>query len=165
MKFVLGLDPGATGGICAISSDRSVAELISSSDLEHETCEAIRRLVAKYDIQTAIVERVASFPGQGATSTFTFGRRYGLIRGVLLALSVPLRDVAPQTWQKVLGLSIDKSSNAGLTEDEKKKKRTGRRKEQKSKNYAYACSMFPTLDITKETADGVLLAEYGLRII
>lgn len=48
----------------------------------------------------ALVERVASRPGQGVAGVYAFGRGVGVIEGVLQALDIPIHYVAPQTWKR-----------------------------------------------------------------
>ena len=162
---ILGIDPGSTGGICQLSEDRSFYHLCKASPIDADTVRTIKEMVTANPTRLAVVERVASFPGQGVASTFTFGKRYGVILGALMALGVPVVDVPPQTWNKALGLSQPKGFGLTVTAVEKKKRLAARRKEQKSRNYAMARNLFPHLAITLETADGVLLAEYGLRTL
>jgi len=67
---------------------------------------AARLTVMRPDM--AIIERVASMPGQGVSSTFKFGCAFGIIQGVVAALQIPTHFVAPGKWKKHFGLSSDK---------------------------------------------------------
>lgn len=164
MSTILGIDPGSTGGIAVVDSHHAkLYELVKCGSIEVDTVSKLADLIDKYKPSSAVIERVAAFPGQGASSTFTFGVRYGLLRGVLMTLKVPLTDVPPQTWQKVLGLSQPKSSSKDLDEKEKKSRRAARRKKQKELAYQLACQLYHDSRISLEMADGVLLAEYGKR--
>jgi crossover junction endodeoxyribonuclease RuvC len=62
----------------------------------------------------AIVERVASRPGQGVCSVFKFGASYGCMRGVLAAREIQTYLVTPQTWKKHFRLDSDKEKSRGL---------------------------------------------------
>jgi crossover junction endodeoxyribonuclease RuvC len=62
----------------------------------------------------AIVERVASRPGQGVSSVFKFGASYGAVIGVLAALEVRTILVTPQTWKKHFRLDSDKEKSRAL---------------------------------------------------
>lgn len=165
MTYVMGIDPGATGGIAFVSDSREFAEVFEGGSVDADVVDRIRSFVAKSMPRICVVERVASFPGQGSSSTFTFGKRYGVIRGALLAMGVPFIDVPAQTWQKELGLTIAPSPVKGESEKDKKSRLAKRRKDQKCRGYELARNLFPTADITKEIADGILLAEYGIRAI
>ncbi|MFZ2109605.1 MAG: hypothetical protein WAV18_30225 [Roseiarcus sp.] len=56
----------------------------------------------------AIVELVASRPGQGVASVFKFGCGFGMVPGVIAARSVPLHLVTPAKWKRHFGLDSDK---------------------------------------------------------
>lgn len=164
MSF-LGIDPGSTGGIAIVYHDRT-GKLYKSSAIDAEVVDIIREIQKVDNPSMAIIERVASFPGQGISSTFTFGKRFGVIRGALLALRIPMIDVPPQTWQKTLGLTQPKGGSQEEDPKEKKKRLADRRKKQKRLAYELARQLYPSMDsITIETADGLLLAEYGLRTL
>jgi crossover junction endodeoxyribonuclease RuvC len=62
-----------------------------------------------YQPDCAWIERVHALPRQGVTSSFSFGLSYGLARGVLAALQVPVSLVTPQEWKKSFRLGPDKN--------------------------------------------------------
>jgi hypothetical protein len=62
----------------------------------------------------AIVERVASMPKQGVSSTFKFGAPNGAIRGVLAALQIRTHLVSPAVWKKYFQLDSDKEKSRAL---------------------------------------------------
>ena len=113
---------------------------------EWDTCE----LLSEYQpsIRKACIEAVHAFPGQGVTAMFSFGRNYGFLRGILIALQIPLLEVAPQKWKRDLGLKF-------TAQDSKKDKKNG------SKQLAQ--QWFPSLKITHATAEALLIAEWGRR--
>ena len=43
---------------------------------------------------------------------FTFGRGYGLLRGILRAAFVPITDVTPAKWQRDLGIKSGAGKDA-----------------------------------------------------
>jgi hypothetical protein len=160
MSNYLGIDPGKTGGIAVVSSEGQLLYLVPCGDVEVDTIDRLKCAYSLYGPFKAYIERVASFPGQGVSSTFTFGVRYGVIRGVLSTIGIPFIDVPPQTWQKTLGLSQPKQSSKDLTPAEKTSRRNARRKQQKQLAYQMARQLYPNdARITLENADGVLLAE------
>lgn len=158
--MVLGIDPGATGGIFALSEDRGLAKMFRCSSVHAETVAAIRDALNYLGghVFVAMVEQVHAFPGQGVSSVFSFGERYGVIQGALAALGVNTAFVHPKTWQKEFSLSVSKAE----TESAKNQK-ADRRKKLKAKSYATAASLFPRCSIDKEQADAALIAEYALR--
>ena len=62
-----------------------------------------------YQPDVAWIERVHSMPGQGSASSFSFGMSYGMARGVLAALQVPVSLVTPNEWKKHFRLGSDKN--------------------------------------------------------
>lgn len=55
-----------------------------------------------YTIQFAILEKVASMPGQGVKSVFSFGINYGMWQAILASLCISYQMMPPQQWQKGL---------------------------------------------------------------
>ena len=142
-KWYMGIDPGMSGGIAVVSpiARCPLPEAWKMPDTERDICE----LLAEYAslIQLALIERVHAMPKQGVSSTFKFGTNYGLLRGFLIALSIPFEEVTPQRWQKHMGC---------LTRGDK------------NVSKAKAQQLFPGLKIGHATADALLIAEYGRRI-
>ncbi len=62
----------------------------------------------------AIVELVASRPGQGVASAFKFGCGFGMVRGVIAASGVPLHLVSPSKWKRHFGLDSDKEKSRAM---------------------------------------------------
>ena len=56
------------------------------------------------------LEQVNAMPGQGAVSTFSFGRHFGTVFGACGALNIPLTEVRPAAWKKVLKVPADKDA-------------------------------------------------------
>src|SRR6202167_5265269 len=70
--------------------------------------------IAQMKPDLAIVELVASQPGQGVASVFKFGCGSGMVRGVIAASGVPLHLVTPAKWKRALGLDSDKERSRAL---------------------------------------------------
>jgi len=145
-KYVMGIDPGVSGGIAFWDNDgvrahKMPATLADLWALIHDNC---------YRISTvAYLEKVASMSGEGVRSVFTFGQNFGALRMALTAAGIPFFSVPPQTWCKKMGL---------------KKKKTETNTEWKNRHKALAQELFPHLKITHYTADALLIMEYGRRI-
>ena len=56
----------------------------------------------------AIIEQVATRPGEGAVGAFSFGRGFGILEASIVARGLTLEMVRPQTWKKALGMTADK---------------------------------------------------------
>jgi len=148
----LGLDPGASGGLGAIT----LGDLIegprtyvaepwpeTEADMAHLVYR-YNQLVYRYNRRpVAVIERVHSMPKQGVASSFKFGRHYGFLRGLLVAYGIPFVEVNPQTWQKALGCLSHGDKNITKTR---------------------AQQLAPDLKFTHRTADAFLLAIYCSRL-
>ena len=135
----LGIDPGKSGAIAGVWADGSPFASHAHGDwTEHDIAEWL----LGFDLEQckAVIEKVASSPQMGVTSSFTFGRSYGFLRGVLAAYRVPFLEVSPQKWQKAMGC---------LTKGDK------------NVSKAAAQRLWPTLKLTHRNSDAMLLAEYG----
>lgn len=146
---VLGIDPGASGGIACWRHDEPILAL-PMPETEGDQIELIRELIAGGDA-TAFVEQVGGYTGQGqpGSAMFRFGRSFGFTLGVLQTLNVRVELVQPQKWQKPLGLGTASSCAT--------------RSEWKSKLRACAQRLHPKLKPSLATADAILILEYGLK--
>ena len=70
--------------------------------------------IAQMRPDLAIVEQVASRPGQGVASAFKFGSGFEIVRGVIAASGVPLHLVSPAKWKRAYGLDADKEKSRAL---------------------------------------------------
>ena len=125
--LILGIDPGLDGGIAILSG--SNIELLETMPTETKGGFIKRQVDAQklssilrvyhnevYPYVVCYLERVASRPGQGVSSVFSFGDTYGAIRGVLGALNIPTYYIAPQTWKKELKISSKEDSLKAIKE-------------------------------------------------
>jgi len=145
-KVVIGIDPGATGAIALLGNDLLLVEdwpgdIGGAADL-------LRAWAATYQIQMAGLERVASRPGQGVSSVFSFGTNYGAWQGILAGLGVPVVLLTPQAWQKRILCPSDGP-------------------DPKARSLAVARRLFPDAELTRKKdhgrADALLLAEVVRR--
>ena len=137
----LGIDPGKSGAIAGVWADGAPFASHAQGDwTEHDIAEWL----LGFDLEQcrAVIEKVASSPQMGVTSSFTFGRSYGFLRGVLAAYRVPFLEVSPQKWQKAMEC---------LTKGDK------------NVSKAAAQRLWPAMKFTHRNADAMLLAEYGRR--
>jgi len=109
----IGIDPGKTGAIAAISKRQEVTLLEDWPGDEFAAAEMIRNLknqsLTPWQDCTAAIERAQSMPKQGVKSMFTYGTNYGIWRGILAALNIRFILPTPQAWQKgVLSKAEDK---------------------------------------------------------
>jgi crossover junction endodeoxyribonuclease RuvC len=114
--LIIGIDPGLDGGIAII--DGNAIELLETIPTQPKTG-FIKRQVNTFELARILrpfkdsfcyLEQVASRPGQGVGSVFSFGDTYGSIRGVLGALEIPVYTVTPNAWKKTLKISSKEDS-------------------------------------------------------
>ena len=143
----IGCDPGPkTGAICWIQSQGTVCYTKRFMDItEKDLSNKIAEIKAMSANCVCIIEKVWAFPKQGVTSAFSFGENYGLLRALMIAHNIPHKLVTPKTWQKFYGMK----KNPGETKTAWKRRLRGRAQE-----------LFPTANISEETADAILIAQY-----
>ncbi len=136
----LGVDPGQSGGIGIINPTGRHSEVFKMGETEADTFKIFEGL--KDRIAFCCIEAVHSMPAQGVSSSFKFGRNYGFLRGVIVALRIPFQEVSPQRWQKELQCMTHGDKNISK---------------------ARAQQLFPSLRITHAVADAILIAEFCRR--
>jgi len=145
-RAFIGIDPGKTGGIAVIHDEGAEAwrypgDIMLAADL-------LREIRCRHRITLACIEKVASRPGQGVRSMFSFGQNYGAWLGMLAALGIPHVTATPQRWQKAV---LD--SGTGDT---------------KARSLNMARRLFPDIDMRYKADDGkadaLLMALYAKRL-
>lgn len=110
------VDPGKTGALAWYFP--GVPSVISAEDnplVDGEfNAELFAARIEQMKPDLMIIERVHSMPGQGVASTFSFGKGYGAILGVIAALKVPSHLITPGKWKKHFSLSSDKEQSRSL---------------------------------------------------
>jgi len=154
MKYIIGIDPGANGGIAVLDIDGNVIDVRKMPDTPQDILECLR----KYSSSTLFsndgvcyLEKVGTgMPGQSSRATATFARHCGHLEMALLALGIKTNDVTPNKWEKSyqLGKSTDAISKTVW----------------KNKLKAKAQQLFPKERVTLAICDALLLAEYGRKI-
>lgn len=111
MELILGVDPGAKGGVCALAhphfnTELSVAtyEFIELSKNPKEIFDWFRELKNGHTIRGVWIEEVHSLYGMSAKSNFSFGYNVALPNYIAEILELPTVKVPPKTWQKVVGV-------------------------------------------------------------
>ena len=144
MKKVMGIDPGKGGGIAVIDADtHEVLDLCVMPDTLYDISEFIER---HRDSVCCYIESVHSMPGQGVSSTFTFGQYFGYVEMAVVCHKIRSIEITPLKWQSLLGMK----SKKGESKVSHKNRLKGR-----------AQSLFPHAKVTLKTADALLIAEYG----
>lgn len=111
--FYLGIDVGLDGAITVLDHNGQLVDVIDVPTVEIKVGKSMKRRIAPAALVSelelfaredccALVESVASRPGQGVSSVFSFGQSFGLIVGVLAGLKVPTEFVTPNVWTKAM---------------------------------------------------------------
>ena len=120
---VLAADPGKKGAIALINGpellhvfDMPVVELKKGSKV---CCHTLNHKLAElfYEhgpVDLGVIEVVHSTPQMGVSSSFDFGRSFGVVEMAFIARGVRMEYVQPAAWKKALGLGADKNSSLAL---------------------------------------------------
>lgn len=113
---LMGVDPGLGGAMGFF--DPEFPTLCSAEDFPVADGELVPAQIAKI-LETmrptvCVIEKVGAMPGQGVSSTFNFGRNYGVALGVIGALRIPIHRVSPAVWKKHFKLGKDKDASRAL---------------------------------------------------
>ena len=104
----IGIDPGAKGSMCVIGNGK-----VLFKDFDLKEYSSILKAFLDTDELMVAIEKVHAMPGQGVSSSFSFGQRLGELEGILTALQIPYELVAPKDWQKACGIPA-KSDKKGI---------------------------------------------------
>ncbi len=115
-RLVLGIDPGLTGALAVFDPARPGAVVVHDMPVAGGMVDAaeLARLVCEIGPTEAVVEQVASRPGQGVASIFKFGTCYGAALATVAAMGIPARLVPPTRWKKHFRLGADKEDARAL---------------------------------------------------
>lgn len=110
--MIIGIDPGATGAIALLDND---GQLLEVHDMPYADGAVLAPVLAELLLtgrgsRRALVERAQSMPGMGVSGAFRYGTGYGVVLGVLGALSIPVETVHPSTWKRAMGLNANKGA-------------------------------------------------------
>jgi len=126
--FVIGVDPGFTGGIAilhtpllteAFGSEAAVHDMPTVPGAKGKTELDMPRVLLLTQCSDPKkptemwLERVGARPGQGVSSMFRFGQQLGALEMAAAAHGHILRYVTPATWKAYFGLSADKGVARG----------------------------------------------------
>jgi len=144
--IAIGIDPGKSGAVVALKDGK--VKVCRLDQTERDIAEFFDWLDAQISFgggaALVMLERASAMPGQGVSSTFKFGTGYGFLRGCIAMTTIPMEEVAPAKWQRVMGC---------LTKGDKRISR------------ARAQQLFPVLKVVHANADALLIAEYCRRLM
>jgi crossover junction endodeoxyribonuclease RuvC len=115
---ILAIDPGVNGAFAVLGR---LGELIDIGELPRfaKLVNAVElgSIFRRHGPQLAVIEKVASRPGQGVAAVFTFGCAYGVCIGVAGGSDVPVSFVTPGRWKthfRLLGKPKDASRELAI---------------------------------------------------
>lgn len=121
MSFIIGIDPGAAGAVAILEADGSLVQVFDMPAVEVTVGGKAKRRISPemlaaelrlFNVHAtcAYIEQVSAMPGQGVSSMFAFGESFGLAKGVLAGLGIPVQSVTPGRWKKALQLNSGKDA-------------------------------------------------------
>lgn len=115
MSLILAVDPGTHCAIAIYCPANKSLPLVSLHHLPDDLPNILPSITPYISqLSLIVIEAVHSMPNQGVSSTFTFGRAYGLIQGLLTSLNKPILLISPSEWKPRMRLSSDKKLSLRL---------------------------------------------------
>ena len=147
-KMIIGIDPGANGGVAYFHTDWiAVEKLPQTGNLILQQFREYTTGIRSHEV-IVYIEAVRGRGGWGATQSFNFGRGVGRILGLIEALEWKYHEVMPAVWQKrVIGTTSKGDKNM--------------LKEAAEELYGSLGKTGGNLPITLWSADALLIATYG----
>lgn len=107
MGRYIGIDPGASGSLCLLDTDKNVIEFHDTPGnlvTARSVYEWILACSTNWATRVIGIEDVQAVPGTAATSNFKFGFNVGLVRGIAECTGIGVDLIRPQAWQKAIGI-------------------------------------------------------------
>lgn len=152
-----GVDPGITGALALLDDNLHCCGLwdmpvMNLGQTKHQVNSSAVAIILR-DWQkisntslTVYIERVATMPGQGVSTSGNFMMGFGMLQGVILTLGISMVLITPGAWKRRAGL-IGKPKEASRT---------------------LAQELYPSADLSKKRdigkADALLIARFGAEI-
>lgn len=134
MMFI-GIDPGVSGAMALLDTEDNTLKIVqfptytianssgkNRNHLDHSQLADILHNLTTSGRQAGrpirvVIEQVNAMPGQGVVSTFTFGKAYGTLIGLVAGARLPLTLVRPNEWKKEMRLTNDKDDSRRRASD------------------------------------------------
>lgn len=108
-KYVIGIDGGVNGALTVLT-DKGIVEqtvmptVTGNKGRSEYDCRALVEFLSKYADKDVMVvlEKAQYTPALGGISSFSFGKSFGMMIGMLEALRMPYMLVAARSWQAIM---------------------------------------------------------------
>ena len=109
MKTVIGIDPGANGGIACLEKDTNRLVWVERMPMigKEPNLREIYDLLKQPDCVHIYLEHAQAMPKQGTVSMFNYGKNFGALLGLISCLSLPHTIIKPRFWQKTAFVGTD----------------------------------------------------------
>lgn len=115
MPLLIGIDPGTKGAWCAISGfDARPVDWGTFVDGYSGMIEGLKKILPFFESAEALVEKALILGHQSPTNQGKFHTQYGIAQGVLSALGVEYKTIAPSSWKAKMGVTRDKETSRAL---------------------------------------------------
>jgi hypothetical protein len=105
--YILGIDPGKTGGIALL--DKATLQVVTYP-MPGTTRELHTLLAEMPVIRVAVLEKTYYPQMVGTANAGRMGEAYGIIKGALAWLDMPMQEVRPRDWKNSLRIPTDKNA-------------------------------------------------------
>lgn len=124
--YVLGIDPGITGGIALVDHNKErvlamdvptfLIDIKGKKRRNAIDIDALVEMLRDFQgcIDLVVMEEVHPMPTNGSIACFRLGETFGVLQGVLAAHKMPVHLVSPQKWKKHFDL-LKKDKYSSLT--------------------------------------------------
>lgn len=121
-RVVIAMDPGQKGAAVMLDMDGQPVEAIAADEpggyYEHKLMSGgrlaawLRQVSDGRDVVLVVLEKAQTRPRESTRSALTTGEAYGVMKGVVETLGLPLMEVTPARWCRAIhGQGVKKSAD------------------------------------------------------
>lgn len=123
-KYFIGIDPGINGGMACLDKHGNIVKMTTmpvskvgtKMKLDPRAIVAwLRGCYTEEEVKIVAIEEQRPMHRQGVTSTFSIGRGYGILEGILATLELPYEVVGAHHWQKEMFRGLPKGNTKDLS--------------------------------------------------
>lgn len=149
-KLFCGIDGGSYGAISIIDNEGQLIKHIKMPLTIRDswrTIEEFKQNIEKNEM-FGMVEKNHAYPGNGASSAFTFGYNSCLAETILIYNEIPYEKIPPQCWMGYFKMKKDRNES---------------QTNWKNRLYQKTQMLFPKNKFYQYESDAILIAEYCRR--